>query len=176
MQTVDNRRNPPGQPHPGNQINRKWTSLVVLLAVCLGAELVAGLLTNLSVRDWYLTLRKPEWTPPGWLFGPVWTYLYLSMGVAAWLVWERRTLCNIRTAMSLFAIQLLLNVVWSGLFFGLQMPMIAFWEIVLLWLAILGALLSFWRIRRLAALLMIPYLVWVTYASALTLAIWKLNP
>jgi len=160
----------------GNKRDRKWITLVAFLIVCLGVEFVAGLFTNLSVRDWYQTIEKPPWTPPGWVFGPVWTYLYLSMGFAAWIVWGQRAKQRVGTAMLLFGIQLALNLVWSGLFFGLQLPMVAFWEITLLWLAILATLISFWRIRRGAGLLLIPYLVWVTYASALNLAIWRLNP
>lgn len=155
---------------------RRWIGLAGFLLLCVAVEIVAGLLTSVSVKDWYLSIRKPTWTPPGWMFGPVWTYLYLSMGVAAWFVWEQRTKHKINVAMLLFGAQLVLNMVWSGLFFGLQMPMFAFWEITLLWMAIIATLLAFWRIKRISGWLMVPYLLWVTYASALTLAIGRLNP
>ena len=156
--------------------SHRWIVLAGFLLVCIAVEIVGGLLTSISVKDWYLTIRKPSWTPPGGVFGPVWTFLYLSMGVAAWLVWDRRNQQNIRPAMILFAIQLALNLTWSGLFFGLQSPMLASWEIVLLWLAILATLVTFWRARRLAGALLIPYIAWVSYASALTIAIWRMNP
>ena len=155
--------------------DRRWATLAGFMLLCVAVEIAAGLLTSLSVKDWYLTVQKPAWTPPSWVFSPVWTYLYLSMGFAAWLVWEQRRHRSVRIAMLLFAVQLTLNLIWSGLFFGLQMPMLAFWEIVLLWFAILATLSAFWRVRTLAGVLFVPYLAWVTYASALNLAIWQLN-
>ncbi|HUU46762.1 MAG TPA: TspO/MBR family protein [Acidobacteriota bacterium] len=154
----------------------RWVSLAVFVLVCLAVELVAGLLTDLSVRDWYLSLRRPIWTPPGWVFGPVWTFLYLSMAVAGWLVWQVRSVRYIRPALILFGIQLVLNALWSGLFFGLRNPMVAFWEILLLWFVIAVTLTMFWRIRRVSGLLFLPYLIWVTYATGLNFAIWRLNP
>lgn len=153
----------------------RWVSLAVFAAICLAVEVVAGLLTDVSVRDWYVTLEKPTWTPPGWVFGPVWTFLYLSMAVAGWLVWEQRTKPNARPALIVYGVQLALNALWSGLFFGLQNPLAGFVEILFLWCAILVTLLMFWRIRRAAGLLFVPYLIWVSYATALNFAIWRLN-
>ena len=125
--------------------------------------------------DWYRTLAKPAWTPPGWIFGPVWTLLYLSMGVAAWMVWTRAGLRGAWVALLLFAVQLVLNGAWSWLFFGLHSPGLAFLDIVLLWLAIAATIVAFWIVRPAAALVLVPYLLWVSFATALNLAIWRLN-
>jgi tryptophan-rich sensory protein len=149
--------------------------LLALLAVCLGAGLVGAALTAGPVRDWYPTLHKPAWTPPDWLFGPVWTALYVLMALAAWLVWRRAGWPASRTALGLFAVQLLLNVAWSGLFFALHSPGLAFAEILLLWSAIVATLWAFGRVSAPAAGLLVPYLLWVTYAAALNGAIWRMN-
>jgi tryptophan-rich sensory protein len=154
---------------------RQFAALLVLLAACLGTEAVGGILTAASVRGWYRTLDKPAWTPPDWLFGPVWTILFVLMGVAAWLVWRRTGWRASRTALGLFAVQLALNAAWSGLFFTLRNPGAAFAEILLLWCAIAATLWSFGRISPLAAGLLVPYLLWVTYAAVLNGTIWRLN-
>lgn len=148
--------------------------LALCMAICLGAAALGGLLTNLSLGDWYAALAKPTWTPPNWLFGPVWTLLFIGMAVAAWLVWSggspRRLI-----PLGLFAAQLFLNVSWSALFFGLRNPSLAFADVVLLWLAILATILSFTRVSYAAAALLMPYLAWVTYAAVLNAAIWRMN-
>jgi tryptophan-rich sensory protein len=149
--------------------------LAGFLGLCLGVQLIGGVLTGLSVGGWYETLSKPSWNPPGWVFGPVWTYLYLSMGFAAWLIWQRRTTANVRPALTVFAFHLIFNVLWSGLFFGLRNPLAAFIDIIILWLGIAATLVAFWRIRPLAGLLFVPYLVWVTFAGSLNYAIWRMN-
>jgi len=154
---------------------RSVLSLAVFCGICLGAELLASMLTRPSVQGWYANLSKPPWTPPNWLFGPVWTLLYLMMALAAWLVWRQAGLAAAKVPMAWFVIQLMLNVTWSGLFFSLRMPGAAFLEILLLWCAILATLIAFWRLTSLAGWLMLPYLVWVTYAAALNLAIWRMN-
>jgi tryptophan-rich sensory protein len=120
-------------------------------------------------------LKKPTWNPPGWIFGPVWTALYLSMAVAAWLVWRRRPGVNITPAMLLFALQLILNLFWSVLFFGMRNPMLAFFEIILLWVAILLTTIACWRIRPKAGMLLLPYLAWVGFAALLNFSIWRMN-
>jgi len=132
-------------------------------------------LTAVSVRDWYQTLSKPAWTPPDWVFGPVWTTLYFLMALAAWLVWRRTGWSTGRTALVLFALQLVLNAAWSPLFFSLHSPGIALVDIILLWAAIAATLWSFGRISALAASLFVPYLMWVSYATALNWAIWRMN-
>lgn len=154
---------------------RSLIGLSVALLICLGAGGLGGLFTSQSVRAWYPLIQKPSWTPPSWLFGPVWTTLYVLMGVAAWLVWRRDPERPARGALLLFLGQLVLNVLWSALFFGLRAPGLAFAEIVVLELAVLGTLVAFWRHSRVAGMLLIPYLLWVGFASALNLAIWRLN-
>jgi benzodiazapine receptor len=163
---------------PGIAARQKATDLVGLigfLLVSFGAAGIGGLFTSSGLGDWYDSLRKPPWTPPDAVFGPVWTVLYAAMGVAAWLVWRRAGWRGARVALGLFGVQLVLNAAWSGLFFGLRRPDLAAIEIVVLWVAILATILAFARVSRTAAGLMVPYLLWVTFASALNLAIWRLN-
>ena len=124
---------------------------------------------------WYATLKKPSWNPPNWIFGPVWTALYTTMAIAAWLVWKRGGFAGQRVALSLFLAQLLFNALWSPLFFGLRHPALAFADIVLLWLALLSTVAAFWSARPIAGALLLPYLAWVTFASALNFALWRLN-
>ena len=124
---------------------------------------------------WYATLKKPSWNPPNWIFGPVWTVLYATMAVAAWIVWKRGGFAGQRFALSLFLMQLLLNALWSPLFFGLRNPGLAFVNIVLLWLAVLATVFAFWKTRPLTGALLVPYLAWVTFASVLNFALWRLN-
>lgn len=125
---------------------------------------------------WYDALRKPPFQPPKWVFGPVWTVLYAAMAVAAWRVWRRAGWDGARGPLTLFLVQLALNVAWSWLFFAWRRPDLASVEIVVLWLAILATLLAFLRVDRAAAWLLAPYLAWVTFATALTIALWRLNP
>jgi len=157
---------------------KSWKSLVVLalfIAVCLGVAGAGGLSTAGSVQQWYPSLQKPAWTPPSWLFGPVWTTLYLMMAFAAWLVWRKRKEENVKAALGLFVFQLVLNAAWSPLFFGLQNPLAGLLDIVPLWAAILATVIYFRRISAVAAALLVPYLLWVGYATALNAAIWWLN-
>ena len=150
-----------------------WLVLVGLIAVCFAVAGLGGMATTPNIPDWYAGLNKPAWTPPGWVFGPVWTVLYLSMAMAAWLVWRKG---NALVPMTLFAAQLLLNGAWSWLFFGMQNPGLAFVEIVLLWAAILATTIVFWRRSPAAGILFVPYLAWVSFAAVLNFAIWRLNP
>jgi benzodiazapine receptor len=150
--------------------------LIVALAVSLGTGALGGFATASSVSSWYPTIAKPSWNPPNWLFSPVWTLLFILMGVAAWLVWKLgATDPKVRTALILFGVQLLFNLLWSVLFFGLRSPGWALLEIVILWGLILGTLVAFYRLRPLAGLLLVPYQLWVTFATALNGAIWSLN-
>jgi uncharacterized protein YbjT (DUF2867 family)/tryptophan-rich sensory protein len=159
----------------GETADKCLAMLLVLLAVCFGTAAVGAALTAGPVRDWYPTLRKPAWTPPDWVFGPVWTILYVLMALAAWFVWRRARGAASRTALGLFAVQLVLNAAWSGLFFTLRSPASAFAEIILLWCAIAATLSSFGRVSTLGASLLVPYLLWVTYAAALNGTIWRMN-
>jgi len=147
--------------------------LIACIAVCFAAAALGSFFTTPALRPWYAGLSKPGWTPPSWLFPPVWTVLYMAMAVAAWLVWRKAGLSSV--PMRLFLVQLLLNVMWSALFFRMRSPGLAFGEIVILWCAILAATISFWKIVPLAGWLMFPYLAWVTFAAALNFAIWRLN-
>lgn len=125
--------------------------------------------------EWYASLDKPAWTPPGWVFGPAWTLLYTMMAVAAWLVWLRGGLRHRRLELSAFGIQWLFNALWTPLFFGLQRPGLALVDIVLLWLAAAVTMVLFLRIRPVAGWLLVPYLLWLTFAAVLNAAIWRMN-
>jgi tryptophan-rich sensory protein len=149
--------------------------LAVALAVSAVAQGLGIWLTSRSVDIWYATLIKPTWTPPEWAFGPVWTALYVLMAVAAWLVWRERAQTSIAIALMLYGVQLILNVMWPALFFGFRSPGAGLVGIAMLWAAIGGTLVAFWRARRLAGWLLVPYLLWVSYAAALNWALWRLN-
>lgn len=153
---------------------KPWLVLIVFLAVCLGAGGLGSFFTASSVREWYPQLHKPAGTPPSWVFGPVWTTLYVLMAVAAWLVW-RDYGTGARFALLIFFAQLALNVAWSGIFFGSRMPGVAFAEIVVLWLAIAFTMLVFVLLKPIAAALLVPYLLWASYAGYLNWGIWRLN-
>lgn len=148
------------------------TGLVVWLALCF---LVAWFGSRFTVSDWYFQLDKPAWTPPGYVFGPVWTLLYTAMAVAAWLVWKKSGFSGARLALTLFFVQLVLNGLWSWIFFGMHKPGAAFVEILFLWAAILATTLAFWQQQPLAGILFAPYLLWVSFAAVLNGAIWWLN-
>ncbi len=148
--------------------------LVVVLSVTLGY--LSGMVTRDSINTWYPTLEKPVFNPPNWIFAPVWTLLYAMMGIAAGLVWtngsdEQTT----KKALGFFAVQFGLNALWSYLFFGLQNPLLALSEIILLWLLILETYTIFKKINKTAGLLLLPYLAWVSFAALLNASIWWLN-
>ena len=125
--------------------------------------------------EWYASLKKPSWHPPNWVFGPVWTELYAMMAVAAWLVWRQGDFAGQALPIAAFLVQLVLNALWSWLFFGLKTPGMAFAEIVALWVAIATTLLLFRRPSATAAWLLAPYLAWVTFATLLNFTLWRLN-
>jgi len=152
-----------------------WLGLVGFVALCFAAAAVGGLLTAPGLREWYAQIRKPDWTPPSWVFGPVWSALYLAMGVAAWEVWRQWHAPGRGFALGLFLTQLGLNVLWPAVFFTLRSPALAAFEIVILWAAVAATTAAFARISRTAAMLMAPYLAWVTFASCLNFVIWRLN-
>lgn len=153
----------------------RWFGLLVALAVCFAAAAL-GTVANVSeIRTWYVTLDKPSWTPPNWVFGPVWTILYALMAISAWIIWDRLGWRRAQPALALFGGQLLLNVAWSWLFFNQHSPGLAFADIAALWIAIAATLSVFARTSATAAGLLVPYLLWVTYAAALNYAIWMMN-
>jgi benzodiazapine receptor len=154
--------------HPS--MGRESLRLILFLAItfataAVGAQFMPG--------PWYAALAKPAWTPPNWLFGPVWTALYVMIAVAGWLVWRRES--RVGTPLVLWGVQLALNGVWSWLFFGLERPGLAALDILVLLVLIAATALAFARVSRIAALLLVPYLAWVSFASALNIAIWRLN-
>jgi benzodiazapine receptor len=146
-------------------------ALVVVILCCVGAAAIGGYATTRSLRDWYLGLPKPSWNPPNAVFGPVWTVLYLAMAIADWLVWRVRDESDITLAQTLFVVQLVLNVLWSVAFFGFRSPLAGLVVIALLWLAILATIVAFSQVSVLAAAILVPYLLWVTFASFLNAAI-----
>jgi tryptophan-rich sensory protein len=154
---------------------RQALALLASLACCYA---VAGLgaVASASARDFYADLAKPAWSPPGWIFGPVWTVLYTLMAIAAWLIWRKRGFSCEPGPLTLFALQLAANGLWSWLFFAWRLGAGSTVEIALLWLLIIATTISFARIDRLASALMIPYLAWVTFAAGLCYKIWSLNP
>lgn len=152
---------------------RHGIALAVFVGLCLGAAALGSRFTVSSVGSWYQALNKPTWTPPDWVFGPVWTVLYLMMAMAAWLVWKEAP--SAWAPMTAFAVQLALNVAWSGLFFGLRSPLFGLIDIAALWVAIAATIALFAAHSPLAAWLMAPYLAWVSFAGALNWAVWRLN-
>lgn len=150
-------------------------ALLLWLAACFLAAGV-GAAASMQAGAFYADLVRPDWAPPASVFGPVWTLLYAMMAVAAWLVWMRRDRRPARLALAIFVLQLVLNALWSWLFFGWQLGALSFFDIVLLWVSIATTLALFWQIRPLAAWLLVPYLAWVTFAAALNYRLWQLNP
>lgn len=151
---------------------KQVAALVIILVICFLAASLGSIATTPNIPTWYATLAKPQWNPPNWLFGPVWTLLYICMAVAAWLVWRQG---SPRTPLTLFTVQLMLNAAWSWLFFWFHLPGAAFVEILVLLVAIAATTLAFWLRSKGAGILMLPYLGCVAFASVLNLAIWRLN-
>lgn len=145
-----------------------------LLAV-IAVSVLGGLATGAAIPGWYATLAKPSWTPPNWVFGPAWTTLYVLMAVAAWLVWRQRRWAPTHAAMIAWWAQLALNLLWTMLFFGLRQPLWGLFEIVALWVSIAITMVLFYRVRPLAALLLLPYIAWVSFAISLNAGIVALN-
>ena len=153
----------------------KVAQLVTAIVACEGAGIVGSLFTISAINSWYITLNKPIFSPPNWLFGPVWTLLYFLMGVSLYLIWNKRTKINKKIAYKVFFAQLLLNTLWSVLFFGLKNPAAGFVGILLLWYFIFRTIQEFKKISTLSSYLLYPYLAWVSFATLLNLAIVVLN-
>jgi benzodiazapine receptor len=135
-----------------------------------------GAIASASAATFYGDLSQPSWAPPAWLFGPVWSGLYVLMGIAAWLVWREHGFRGAPTALKLFVAQLFANALWTWIFFVWHQGALSLAEIAVLWLLIASTIRAFWRLHRLAALLLVPYLAWVSFATALTASLWRLNP
>lgn len=140
------------------------------------AAAAVGAAASVEASGFYQALVQPAWAPPAWLFGPVWTLLYALMGIAAWLVWRQGGLRKARIALTLFVLQLSVNALWSWLFFSWHLGLLAFVDIGILWVLLVATIVSFWRVRPLAAALLLPYLGWVSFAAALNFVVWQLNP
>ncbi|GAB2816948.1 TspO/MBR family protein [Ferruginibacter profundus] len=148
--------------------------IAILIPLLVGG--ISGYFTASGVEGWYAAANKPWFNPPNWIFAPVWTALYILMGIALYLVWKTETIGTVKqTAIILFAVQLTLNFFWSLIFFKLQQPGWAFAEIIAMWVMILLTILWFGKISSTAAWLLVPYICWVSFASVLNYAIWKLN-
>lgn len=156
-------------------ISEQVLGLVGWLLLAFAAA-ATGAIASVGAGSFYEQLARPPWAPPAWLFAPVWTVLYLMMGVSAWLVWRGSGFSRARVALGLFVVQLAANALWTWLFFAWQQGGLALAEILVLWGLIVGTVVAFWRLNALAAVLLLPYLAWVTFACALTYSTWKLNP
>lgn len=155
----------------------KIVKLVAAILVCQVAGFIGSFFTAPSIPAWYASIEKPAFTPPNWVFAPVWTTLFVLMGISLYLVWDRGfERKDVKFAVYVFGVQLFLNILWSLLFFGLQNPLLALIEIVLLWIAILVNIVFFYRISKRAGVLLIPYIVWVSLAAFLNYGVWVLNP
>lgn len=155
--------------------SRVFLGLLGWLCVCLAAG-AAGAIASADAGSFYGQLARPDWAPPAWLFAPVWTVLYALMAVSAWLVWRTYGFRAGKTALVLFVVQLAANSLWTWIFFAWKRGAMAFVEILILWCLIVATIVVFWRLRRLAAAMLLPYLAWVTFATLLTFSIWQRNP
>lgn len=167
----------PTHPDPLISSSRGYRlrGLLLFTLACFGAAAIGSLFTQPRIDGWYQQLAKPSWTPPQAVFGPVWTALYWTMALSAWLVWRRKGWWGAQRAFLLFGVQLGLNVLWSILFFGLRSPLAGLVDIALLWIAIGATVAAFSRHHLGAALLLLPYWIWVSYAAALNYAVWRMN-
>lgn len=156
-------------------INRQVIGLIAWLVVSFAAAAI-GSAASIRAASFYTQLAQPDWAPPSSVFGPVWTTLYALMGISAWLIWRAGGFHAARPALTLFVVQLGVNALWSWLFFVWHLGGVAFADIVLLWVLIVATITAFWRIRPLAGALLLPYLLWVSFAGMLNYSVWQLNP
>lgn len=155
---------------------KNWLKLIISIAVCQLAGIIGSFFTSSSVSTWYAELNKPSFNPPSWVFSPVWITLFLLMGIALYIVWDKGIKSrNSKIAVTLFGSQLGLNTLWSILFFGLRFPLASFIEILFLWIAILLTIIYFYKLSKPAAYLMIPYILWVSFAAILNFSFVILN-
>jgi len=155
---------------------KRFIRIAICVGICLFVGFIAAVATQSSVHDWYLNLNKPIFNPPNWLFAPVWTVLYILMGVAAGMVWNKGFYHKwVKTALYHFGIQLILNAFWSVIFFGLKLPFLALFVIIVLFILLLPTYKWFKVVDKNAAYLLLPYLIWVAFAAALNFEIWRLN-
>lgn len=153
---------------------KNWLLLILAILLCEGVGILGSFFTVSAIPTWYVTLTKPSFSPPNFIFGPVWTMLYALMGISLYLVWTSKVESK-QQALKYFFVQLGLNAMWSIIFFGLKKPGLAFFEIIALWIAIYLTIKAFQKISKVASYLLYPYLAWVSFASILNLSIWILN-
>ena len=165
----------PMHPKPHFTAPKQAFALVLWLGAALATGGI-GAVASVNAASFYSQLTQPAWAPPAWLFGPVWSALFVLMGIAAWLVWRKHGLRGAASALAVFVVQLFVNALWTWLFFAWRMGAVALVEIVVLWSLIACTIVLFWRLQRLAALLLLPYLAWVSFATALSFSLWRLNP
>ena len=151
------------------------SEMLVLMGFVGACFLAAATGASFPPGDWYERLAKPSWRPPNWLFGPAWAILYLTIAVSGWLVWRTAGLAGAVLPLAIYLVQLMLNAAWTPIFFGLHRPDLAFIEIVVLWLSIVATMAAFHSVNSAAAWLLLPYLLWVTFAAALNFTVWRLN-
>jgi tryptophan-rich sensory protein len=156
-------------------IKQKILPLIGFILITFIAAFIGSLFTTPSIASWYRNLNKPSFAPPNFLFAPVWTILFFLMAIAAFLVWQNKNNPQTKKALTFYFVQLAFNSLWSIIFFGLHNPGVAFLEIIILWLLILLTLIKFYKIQKIAGLLLVPYLLWVSFASFLNLFVWLLN-
>jgi tryptophan-rich sensory protein len=153
----------------------KYVPVIASIVIAQAAGIIGSIFTASSVTNWFETLAKPSWNPPSWVFGPVWITLYTLMGIAAFLIWKRKQVSGAKSALVVYGIHLVFNSLWSILFFGLKNPGLAFAEILVLLILIIATIVMFLRINKWAGVMLLPYLVWVSFASYLNYTIWMLN-
>lgn len=154
---------------------KQVVGLMVWLALTFAAAAI-GSVASVNAGDFYANLNRPTWAPPSWVFGPVWSVLYFMQALAAWLVWRERDKRATTLPLALYVAQLAVNAVWSWLFFAWRMGGLAFVDILVLWVLLLATIVTFWRVRPIAGALLVPYLLWVTFAGALNYTVWQGNP
>lgn len=159
-----------------NMKSSTMKKLIFSLFICLFAGFIGSFFTTPAIPTWYATLQKPSFAPPNWVFFPVWTSLFIMMGISLFLVWQKGWEDKkVKTAIYIFAGQLILNAMWSVVFFGLRSPFLGLMEIIILWVAILATILSFMKVSKTAACLLIPYVLWVSFAAFVNFSIWRIN-
>lgn len=154
---------------------KNFFRLIISVIICQSAGIIGSFFTVSSLGGWYQTINKPSFNPPGYIFGPVWIALYLLMGISLYLVWSKKGTADIKIPLIIFFAQLFFNTIWSILFFGLESPVLALIDIIILLILIIMTIISFYKVSKPAALLMIPYLFWVSFATVLNYFIVKLN-
>jgi tryptophan-rich sensory protein len=153
----------------------RFFRLVASLIICQLAGFIVAVFTTPAISGWYASIEKPAFNPPNWIFSPVWIFLYLLMGVTLYVLWQNLPKAEAKIALVFFAIQLGLNILWSLIFFGLKWPMLAFFEIIILWVFILLTMMKSYRVSRATAYLLLPYILWVSFAGLLNFFLWRLN-